>query len=164
MYNPQQDRSAEILANAYNNAAEMQLAGMQSMGNSFANLGDTAAKAYSKASENKMTSDYLDAMAGQFNATGRPDGTPYMSNEDLEKFSKSPLGRKTGMIAAIQAQQEYDMKKWMYETQYNNYMGRVAAQANSRQPAPNQVPMGAGGPSSSPAATSVPFNVGVPIN
>lgn len=146
-YNPTPDRSAEILSRANENAAAIQMRSMENLGNSLAAMGESAAKAYSEASENKMTSDYLDAMAGHFNATPRPDGSgrPYMSDEQLKEFSKAPLGRKSGSIAALQAQQDYDMKRWMYQKQYDNYMSRIgvqaANQAAARQPAANQQPV-----------------------
>jgi hypothetical protein len=147
-YNPTPDRSAEILSNATGRAAEIQLAGYQSLGNSLASMGDSFAKAYTKASENKMTSDYLDGLAGQFTTMTRPDGSNYMDAETLEKFSKAPLGKKQGMITSLQAQSDYDMKRWMYETQYKDYPQKLALmnqsaanQAALRQPPPNQRPM-----------------------
>lgn len=141
MYNPQPDRSAEILSNAYDRAAQINLAGMQSLGNSLANMGESYAKAYKEANENKMTSDYLDAMAGQYSQTYRQDGkTPYMDAETLKNFSKAPLGRKQGIITSLAAQQEYDHKQWLINTQ----MSRVNAQYQNQVP-PNQQPVSTGG-------------------
>jgi hypothetical protein len=138
MYNPQPDRSAEILTNANNQAASIQFQGMQNLGNSIAAMGESTAKAYQQASDNKMTSDYLDAMADQYSKTLRQDGkTPYMDAETLAKFSKAPLGRKQGIITSIAAQQEYDHKQWLINTQ----MSRVNANMLSMQPAANQVPI-----------------------
>ena len=145
-YNPAAtDRSAEILTSANNQAAAIQLQGMQNFGDSIAAMGESAAKAYQQAGENKMTSDYLDAMAGQYSQTLRQDGKPYMDAESLAKFSKAPLGRKQGIITSLEAQQDYDLKQWMYKTQYNAQNNRINAQALAQQPAPNQVPMGTTG-------------------
>jgi hypothetical protein len=139
--NPTPDRSAEILSNATGRAAEIQMQGYQSLGNSLASMGDSFAKAYTKASENKMTSDYLDGLAGQFSEIKRPNGQPYMDAETLEKFSKAPLGKKQGIVSSLQAQADYDMKRWMYDKQYNAQNNRVNANMLAQQPAPNQVPM-----------------------
>jgi len=137
-YNPTPDRSAEILTNANNQAASIQFQGMKNLGDSIAAMGESTAKAYQQASDNKMTSDYLDAMADQYSKTLRQDGkTPYMDAETLAKFSKAPLGRKQGIITSIAAQQEYDHKQWLINTQ----MSRVNANMLAQQPAPNQVPM-----------------------
>jgi len=146
-YNPAtSDRSAEILTNASNQAAAIQLQGMQNLGDSIAAMGEATAKAYKQADDNKMTSDYLDAMAGQYSQTYRQDGkTPYMDAETLAKFSKAPLGRKQGIITSIAAQQEYDHKQWLINTQ----MSRVNANMLAQQPAPNQQPY-----TGAPAATS----------
>jgi hypothetical protein len=145
-FNPTvQDRSGELIAQGMNNAATMQLQGMQSLGESLSGLGKNIADSYSKAADNKITSDYLDGLAGQFAAMKRPDGRDYMDAETLEKYSKAPLGKKQGIITGLQAQADYDMKRWMYETQYTNTMSRInqtaANQAAARQVPPNQVPM-----------------------
>jgi len=153
-YNPAtSDRSAEILTNASNQAAAIQLQGMQNLGDSIAAMGDSAAKAYQQASDNKMTSDYLDAMADQYSQTYRQDGkTPYMDAETLAKFSKAPLGRKQGIITSIAAQQEYDHKQWLINTQ----MSRVNAQMLAQQPAANQVPINTNtAPAAQPQANPV---------
>ena len=141
-YNPTPDRSAEILTNASNQAAEIQMQGYQSLGNSLAAMGNNFAESYEKASKNKMTSDYLDGLAGQFTTMKRPDGSNYMDAETLEKFSKAPLGKKQGIITSLEAQADYDMKRWMYDKQYNAQANRVNAQMLAQQPAANQVPMG----------------------
>ena len=146
-YNPAtSDRSAEILTNASNQAAAIQLQGMQNLGDSIAAMGESTAKAYKQADENKMTSDYLDAMAGQYSKTLRQDGKPYMDAETLAKFSKAPLGRKQGIITSVAAQQEYDHKQWLINTQ----MSRVNANMLAQQPAPNQVPMSTTAPAAQP--------------
>jgi hypothetical protein len=154
-YNPAtSDRSAEILTNANNQAAAIQLQGMQNLGDSIAAMGEATAKAYQQASDNKMTSDYLDAMADQYSKTLRQDGkTPYMDAETLAKFSKAPLGRKQGIITSIAAQQEYDHKQWLINTQ----MSRVNANMLAQQPAANQVPINTNtAPAAQPQANPAP--------
>lgn len=56
-YNPTPDRSAEILSNANNQAAAIQLRGMESLGQSMANLGQTFSDSISKARENAAKAD-----------------------------------------------------------------------------------------------------------
>jgi hypothetical protein len=51
-YNPTPDRSAEILTNASNQAAEIQMQGYQSLGNSLAAMGNSFADSINKAKEN----------------------------------------------------------------------------------------------------------------
>ena len=86
-----------------------------------------------KSVENKMTSDYLDSMAGQFAKTPRADGvTPMMSAEDLEKFTKASLPKKQGMIVPLQAQFEQNLK--------NQYLAAQIAGFGQRQGYQNQVP------------------------
>ena len=57
-YNPAtSDRSAEILTNASNQAAAIQLQGMQSLGNSLASMGQNFASSIDKARENAAKAD-----------------------------------------------------------------------------------------------------------
>ena len=161
-YNPAvTDRSAEILTSANNQAAAIQLRGMENIGNSLASMGESAAKAYKEANENKITSDYLDAMAGQYSQIYRPDGkATYMDAETLKNFSKAPLGRKQGIITSLAAQQEFDNKQWIINTQ----MSRANAAYQNQVPA-NQQPVSMGA-NTAPAATNAgtqPFTIGSDI-
>jgi hypothetical protein len=145
MYNPQPDRSAEILANANNQAAALQLEGMQSLGNSFAAMGQNVADAYEKASKNQLTVQYLDAVAGELSQTQRPDGTYYISAEELEDVSKSGLGRKQAIINARMAQHQFDQSTQRQQAQYDN------ALELARQKAALRAGGTGGGGSSTPA-------------
>jgi hypothetical protein len=77
MYNPQPDRSAEILTSANNQAAQINLAGMQSLGDSFAAMGDSLGDAFykrnaqarenaAKADTNLGTAEALDSIYGSY--------------------------------------------------------------------------------------------------
>lgn len=149
------DTSGQILAGYKTNAAEIRAAGNEALAQGIfdgvTNLAGGIAGAYTKAGENKMTSDYLDSMAGHFNNTMGADGqTPLMTDEMLEKFSKGSLGAKQGMIVPLMAQYEQNLKNSYLEQQMAGYLNRAyqtaANQAALRQPAPNQIPMGAGNP------------------
>ena len=76
-YNPTPDRSAEILTNANNQAAQINLAGMQSLGDSFAAMGDSLGDAFykrnaqarenaAKADTNLGTAEALDSIYGTY--------------------------------------------------------------------------------------------------
>lgn len=151
-YNPAvTDRSAEILTSANNQAAAIQLQGMQSLSQGIGNAMQSLGDGYAKANENKMTSEYLDQMAAYYSQTPGPDGkTPLMSEEELAKFSKASLGAKQGMIAPRQAQYDQMLKNSYLDREMAAYINRAnqiaANQSALRQPAPNQVPMGAGNP------------------
>jgi hypothetical protein len=77
MYNPQPDRSAEILANANNQAAAIQLEGMQSLGNSFAAMGNTFADSIAKSKENAAKAETnrgtAEAIASIYQTYGSPE-------------------------------------------------------------------------------------------
>lgn len=141
-YNPTPDNSAEILSRANNQAAAIQFAGMQSFGNSMGNAMESFADGYAKANENKMSSDYLDKMASYYSTVNGPDGKPLMSQEELEKFSKSSLGGKQGMIVPRQAAYDQMLQNSYLQAQMDSYMKRTGygAQVNSQVP-PNQQPV-----------------------
>lgn len=119
MYNPSEDRSAEILTNANNRAAEIQLAGMQNLGNAFANLGESAAKAYEQAGKNKMTSDYLQGMAVHLSNIKRPESDEtYITAEDMKNISKGSLGTQQAIVSSAQALYEHDLAMERMNAQY----------------------------------------------
>lgn len=131
------DRSGEILAQAKMQDNALRFAQQQQMwdsiGQGISAVAEGAGKYVSKANENKMTSDYLDAMAGQFNNTMGANGqTPLMTDEMLEKFTKSSLGAKQGMIVPLMAQYEQNLK--------NQYLAAQIAGFGQRQTMQNQVP------------------------
>jgi hypothetical protein len=131
------DRSGEILAGYQTNAANIRAQGManmgQSIGEGLAGLGDSITGAMTKAAENKMTSEYLDQMAGQFAQTPGMDGkTMLMSQEELDKFSKMSLSAKQGMIVPKQAMFDQSLKNQYLAAQIQGFGQRNAIQ--------NQVP------------------------
>lgn len=160
-YNPAvTDRSAEILTSANNQAAEINLAGMQSFANSMGNAMESLGQGYAKANENKMTSDYLDSMANYYSQVKGPDGQPLISQETLETFSKGSLGKKQGIIAPVQARYDQMLQNSYIDAQMRAYMARnnqsAANQSALRQPAQNQQPVSIAA-QSDPAQTG--FNV-----
>lgn len=77
-FNPTvQDRSGELIAQGMNNAATMQLQGMQSLGESLANLGSTYADSMSKARENAAKANTNlgtgEAIASIYRTYGTPE-------------------------------------------------------------------------------------------
>ena len=151
-YNPSvNDRSGEILAAAQNNASQMTYGGMVNLGQGIGEgiesakravaamlgvpipKGEGIAGGITKAAENKMTSEYLDQMAGQFANTPGMDGkTPLMSQEELDKFSKLSLSAKQGMIVPKQAMFDQALK--------NQYLAAQIQGFGQRQSMQNQVP------------------------
>lgn len=155
-YNPTvNDNSGQITAGYQTKSAEIKAAGNEALAQGImdgvTNLAGGITGAYTKAGENKMTSDYLDAMAGQFSNTVGADGqTPLMSAEMLEKFSKGSLGTKQGMIVPLMAQYEQNLKNQYLAAQIAGFGQRQAMQ--NQVPA-NQVPMAAS--TAAPATTNL---------
>jgi predicted exporter len=150
-YNPSvNDRSGEILAGYQMQAADMRLAQQQQQAESFANIGTALTGAITKAQENKMTSEYLDQMAGQFANTPGMDGqTPLMSQEELDKFSKMSLSAKQGMIVPKQAMFEQSLKNTFVAAQIQGFGQRNAIQnqvPQNQQPYPSPAAQPQGNP------------------
>ena len=155
-YNPAvTDRSAEILTSANNQAAQINLAGMQSFANSMGNAMESLGQGYAKANENKMTSDYLDSMANYYSQVKGPDGQPLISQETLETFSKGSLGKKQGIIAPVQARYDQMLQNSYLQAQMDAYMQRIGygSQVNNQVPANQQPVSSAGGGGAAPAAS-----------
>lgn len=157
-YNPTvNDNSGQILAGYKTKSAEIKAAGNEALTKGIVS-GVTSAVggitgAYTKAADNKMTSDYLDSMAGHFSNTMGADGqTPLMSSEMLEKFSKGSLGAKQGMIVPLMAQYEQNLKNQYLAAQIQGFGQRQ--QMQNQVPA-NQQPVSAGGGGAAPAASSM---------
>ena len=158
-YNPSvNDNSGQILAGFKTRSAEITAAGNEALTKGIVS-GVTSAVGgitggimdnYTKAAENKMTSDYLDSMANYFSETGGVNGTPLMDDETLAKFSKANLSQKQGMIVPMQAQFENNLKM-----NYLNQQGALFGQrqAAQQQVPANQVPMP---PSANPAIETAP--------
>lgn len=164
-YNPTPDRSGEILGASTAQAAAIRAQGTAQFSQALSDSVNTAVSIYTKsqqkAADNKMTSDYLDSMAGQFSTTKRP-GTesPYMTSDELEKFSKSSLGAKQGMIVPKQAMYEQDLKNSYQQLQMQSYLDRMRTQAGyqsaARQPASNEVVVNSASNYGVPASTTQP--------
>ena len=163
-YNPQvNDRSGEIYGAHQVQAAQATAAGQMSLGKSIGagleSAGSSIAGGMTKAGENKMTSEYLDSLAGQYSQTPGIDGqTPLMSQDELDKFSKMSLGAKQGMIVPKQAQFDQILKNQYLTAQIQGFGQRNAIQ--NQVPA-NQVPMGTNAaPAAQPyAGPNVNWNV-----
>jgi hypothetical protein len=142
-YNPTvNDQSGQITAGYKTRSAEISAAGNEALTKGIVS-GVTSAvggitggimQNYTKAAENKMTSEYLDQMAGQFAQTPGMDGkTPLMSQDELDKFSKMSLGAKQGMIVPKQAMFDQSLK--------NQYLAAQIQGFGQRQSMQNQVPV-----------------------
>lgn len=157
-YNPTvNDNSGQITAGYQTKSAEIKAAGNEALAKGImdgvTNLAGGITGAYTKAADNKMTSDYLDSMAGHFSNTMGADGqTPLMSSEMLEKFSKGSLGAKQGMIVPLMAQYEQNLKNQYLAAQIQGFGQRQ--QMQNQVPA-NQQPVSAGGGGAAPAASSM---------
>jgi hypothetical protein len=154
-FNPTvQDRSGELIAQGMNNAAELQLAGYQALGESLSGLGKNIADSYSKAQENRIASDGINAKFDMLKGLKKSDGTPLFTQETIEKFDTMPLGKRQAYVSTAESIFDDDLKKWMINTQYSNSISRIgqnaANQAAARQPAANQVVTPAA-PASSPS-------------
>jgi len=152
-----------ILANAGANSAQSYMQGMQQFSKGISDGLESAAGSIAggmtKAGENKMTSEYLDSLAGQYSQTPGIDGqTPLMSQDELDKFSKMSLGAKQGMIVPKQAQFDQILKNQYLTAQIQGFGQRNAIQ--NQVPA-NQVPMGTNAaPAAQPyAGPNVNWNV-----
>ena len=153
-YNPSvNDTSGQILAGYQNNASQITAAGNEALTKGImdgvTSVAGGVIGGFTKAAENKMTSEYLDQMAGQFAQTPGMDGkTPLMSQAELDKFSKMSLGAKQGMIVPKQAIFDQSLKNQYLAAQIQGFSQRSAIQ--NQVPA-NQVPMGT---NAAPAAGS----------
>lgn len=163
-YNPSvNDNSGQILAGYQTKSAEIKAAGNEALtkgivDGSLSAIGGITGGVmdnYTKAADNKMTSEYLDSMAGQMAGTLKADGkTPFMSAEQLAKFTSGSNSQKAGMLVPIQAQYD-NMLKMNYLNQQISGFGH-RQQMQTQVPA-NQVPMA---PQGAAPATPAPFQFG----
>ena len=156
-YNPTPDRSAEIIANSGNNTAQITAQGNANFQNQLTSSFNTAmgmvSSNVSKSQENRIASDGANAKFDMLKDAKKTDGTPLMSKETIDKFDTMPLGKRQAYVQTAEAIMDDDLKRWMYQTQYNAQANRVNANMLAQQPAPNQVPMS---PSANPAAATNP--------
>ena len=156
-YNPTPDRSAEIIANAGNNASQITAQGNANFQNQLTSSFNTAMGMVSnnvtKSQENRIASDGANAKFDMLKDYKKTDGTPLMSQETIEKFDTMPLGKRQAYVQTAEAIMDDDLKRWMYKTQYNAQVNRLNANMLAQQPAPNQQPY-TGAPA--PAAQAQP--------
>jgi hypothetical protein len=81
----------------------------------------------------------------------KTDGSPLFTKETIDKFDTMPLGKRQGMVSTAESIMDHDLKRWMYQTQYNAQANRVNANMLAQQPAPNQQPY-TGVPAAAPTA------------
>ena len=148
------DTSGQILAGYQTRSAEIKAAGNEALAQGImdgvTSVASGAIGAYTKAQDNKMTSEYLDAMAGQMASTPGADGqTPLMSADQLAKFSSASLSQKQGMIVPMQAKYDNMLKM--------NYLNQQIQGFGQRQQMQNQVPANQV-PMSPQAAPASPFS------
>lgn len=156
-YNPTPDRSAEIIAAAGNNTAQITAQGNANFQNQLTSSFNTAmgmvSSNVSKSQENRIASDGANAKFDMLKNYKKTDGSDLMSKETIEKFDTMPLGKRQAYVQTAEAIMDDDLKRWMISTQYNAQANRVNANMLAQQPAPNQVPMS---PSANPAAATNP--------
>jgi hypothetical protein len=81
----------------------------------------------------------------------KTDGSPLFTKETIDKFDTMPLGKRQGMVSTAESLMDHDLKRWMYQTQYNAQANRANANMLAQQPAPNQQPY-TGVPAAAPTA------------
>jgi hypothetical protein len=139
------DRSGEILGEYTANAANIRAQGMANMGQSIGeglkSMGSSIATGITKAAENRIASDGVNAKFDMLKGLKKPDGGDLFTQETIEKFDTMPLGKRQAIVSTADSIMDHTLKQWMYQTQYNAQNNRVNAQMLSMQPAPNQVPM-----------------------
>lgn len=150
------DRSGEIFAQASANSAAIRAQGTADFTNALNSSFNTAMGMFSsnmtKAEENRVASDGANAKFDMLKDYKKTDGTPLMTQEVIEKFDTMPLGKRQAYVQTAEAILDDDLKKWMYQTQYNAQANRI--NAYNQVPA-NQQPM-------SPLGTNASANNAAP--
>jgi hypothetical protein len=149
------DRSAEIYAQGANNATNIRAQGQANFQNSLTSSFNTAMGMVNsniqKSEENRIASDGANAKFDMLKDYKKTDGQPLFTQETIDKFDTLPLGKRQAYVQTAEAIVDDDLKRWMYQTQYNAQRERVNAQTLSMQPAPNQQPY-TGTPAATPTA------------
>jgi hypothetical protein len=171
-YNPSvNDRSGEIYAQGSNNAANLYAQGAANMQNSLTSSFNTAMGMVNsniqKSEENRIASDGANAKFDMLKDYKKTDGQPLFTQETIDKFDTLPLGKRQGIVSTAEAFMDHDLKRWMYQTQYNAQANRVNANMLAQQPAANQVPINtntapAAQPQANPAAAPQDWRSMVP--
>jgi hypothetical protein len=155
------DRSGEILANATANAAQIRAQGMMAMGegigDGLAAIGGGLSQGMTKSQENRIASDGANAKFDMLKGMKKTDDQPLFSQETIDKFDTMPLGKRQAIVQTAEAIMDDDLKRWMYQTQYNAQANRVNANMLAQQPAANQVPINTNtAPAAQPQANPAP--------
>jgi hypothetical protein len=149
------DRSAEIYAQGANNATNIRAQGQANFQNSLTSSFNTAMGMVNsniqKSEENRIASDGANAKFDMLKDYKKTDGQPLFTQETIDKFDTLPLGKRQAYVQTAEAIVDDDLKRWMYQTQYNAQRERVNAQTLAQQPAPNQQPY-TGVPATAPTA------------
>jgi hypothetical protein len=149
------DRSAEIYAQGANNATNIRAQGQANFQNSLTSSFNTAMGMVNsniqKSEENRIASDGANAKFDMLKDYKKTDGQPLFTQETIDKFDTMPLGKRQGMVSTAESVMDHDLKRWMYQTQYNAQANRVNANMLAQQPAPNQQPY-TGVPAAAPTA------------
>jgi len=106
-----------------------------------------------KSQENRIASDGANAKFDMLKGMKKTNDQPLFSQETIDKFDTMPLGKRQAIVQTAEAIMDDDLKRWMYQTQYNAQANRVNANMLAQQPAANQVPMS---PSVNPAPATNP--------
>lgn len=144
-YNPQvTDRSGEIYAQGANNASAIQARGMENATNTVTSSLNTAMgmvnKNMEKSQENRVASDSANAKFDMLKGMKKTDNTPLFTQDTIDKFDTMPLGKRQGIVSTAESLMDYDLKQWMYQTQYNAQNNRVSQAQLQYQVPPNQQP------------------------
>ena len=143
-----------ILANAGANSAQSYMQGMQQFSKGISDglesAGSSIAGGMTKAGETRIASDGVNAKFDMLKGMKKTDNTPLFSQDIIDKFDTMPLGKRQAIVSTADSLMDYDLKQWMYQTQYNAQNNRVTqAQLQYQVPA-NQVPMSTTAPAAQP--------------
>lgn len=157
-YNPTvNDNSGQITAGYQTKSAEIKAAGNEALAQGIAdgvtNLAGGITGGFTKAAENRIASDGVNAKFDMLKGLKKPDGGDLFTQETIEKFDTMPLGKRQAIVSTADSIMDHTLKQWMYQTQYNAQANRVNANMLAQQPAANQVPMS---PSVNPAPATNP--------
>ena len=140
MYNPQPDRSAEILSNAYDRAAQINLAGMQSLGNSLANMGESYADGITKSRENAIKYDTAAGMMDTYKQNAEALGLDLETLKGMEQSLAKDPDKLIGALTVVGklAENNLDIQKAQktYEALGSAYAGKAAATAAAKAALP----------------------------
>jgi hypothetical protein len=143
-YNPAtSDRSAEILTNASNQAASIQLQGMQNLGNSIAAMGQSYANGITKSRENAIK---YDTAAGMMDTYKQNAGALGLDMQMLQGIEQKYANKPNELIGALTVvgkigENNLDIQKAQktYEALGNAYTGKAAATAAAKAAQPDKM-------------------------